>query len=411
MTENMLQDVVSDDSIQVENEVEVSELVIRWMELQAQNGNSVQPYSKLSFIRWSDVPVEYVKTKLRSNPTLIQDQQSADFLDKVTSYKTTGVHSQGICTFHRPSTGQEQSVVIVGLNTVDKVTSDVHRLSLFRKECVTKLQPLPTTKMRVEAASCVVNDVLYVTGVGSDDKETWMWTAIGSWSRCGDLVQGRRRHCATNVSCTHVYVLGGFNENSTKKCLSTIEQYNRTTNKWKEVGQLTHATMNAACAVHKTCIYVFGGWQLETPTGLDAIQLFDTSTKVSTVLEQRLPQPARLLRAVQWETSVILINNRSCLVYDTENKTCEKRDQFAPGVVHFGLVLENQNVFVIGGGISSTNKDGKTTWKCTDEVKSVPVMDIINNESTANWTHHAKLPEPCLVQAFSVLTLPIDQKS
>jgi hypothetical protein len=408
VTQGMLQAVVADDDLQIANEVEVCELVLRWMNLQKESGKSVQAYSLLSSVRWSDVSVEYVKSKLLSNSTLNQDAWSFEFLSKVVSYKMTGIQSLGIRTFHRPSTGQEQSVVIVGVNPGDKVTSDVYRLSLPRKESVTKLTDLPT-KAAYESAACVVNDALYMTGVGSDNSETWMWTAITGWSRCGDLVQGRRRHCVTNVSCTHVYVLGGFVESS-KKELNSIEQYNRTTNRWKQVGQLTHPTDSAACAVHNTCIYVFGGMVSDTNTDLDITQLYETSTNVCTVLTQRLPQPERLLRAVQWEKSIILVNGRNCLVFDTKKQTCEKRDQFAAGVVHFGLVLENQNIFVIGGGNSVTDKDGKTTWTCSDEVKSVPVIDIINNQSTANWNHHATLQQPSLVQAFSVLTLGLPKE-
>jgi len=50
--------------------------------------------------------------------------------------------------------------------------------------------------------------------------------------------------------------------------------------------------------------------------------------------------------------------------------------------------------------------DGTITWTCTDEVKSVAVMDIINNETTPNWIHHAKLPTPALVDAYASMTLP-----
>jgi len=34
------------------------------------------------------------------------------------------------------------------------------------------------------------------------------------------------------------------------------------------------------------------------------------------------------------------------------------------------------------------------------------VMDIINNQTTPNWIHHAKLPSPACVQAYASMTLP-----
>jgi len=34
------------------------------------------------------------------------------------------------------------------------------------------------------------------------------------------------------------------------------------------------------------------------------------------------------------------------------------------------------------------------------------VMDIINNQPTPNWIHHAKLLKPALVHAYASLSLP-----
>ena len=149
-------------------------------------------------------------------------------------------------------------------------------------------------------------------------------------------------------------------------------------------------------------IYVFGGIG-QNDENLDRVQVFDTATKLCTELTQRLPRPQRLLRAVMWDKSVILIGDDTCLVFDLEQQTFQQRDQFASGVVHFGLVLENQRIFIIGGGNGQTDAAGN--WTCSDEVKSIAVMDIINNQCTANWLHHAKLPQPALVPAFASMTL------
>ena len=96
----------------------------------------------------------------------------------------------------------------------------------------------------------------------------------------------------------------------------------------------------------------------------------------------------------------------TCLIFDLEQKTIQQRDQFTPGVSHFGLVLDNQTLFVLGGGTWQTDNDGKVTWTCTDEVKSIPVLDIINNQQKVNWTHYAKLKSSSMVHAYSQMTLP-----
>jgi len=257
--------------------------------------------------------------------------------------------------------------------------------------------------MQYELAACVTGSQLYITGAGSDNNEAWKWESAFGWMKCADTNEGRRRHCATFVNNTSMYVLGGFVVKD-KTTLDSIEQYNTVTNKWTKVGQLMHATRHAACVVYKTSIYVFGGVGQNDKTH-DQVQVFDTAAKLCTELTQRLPQPERLLRAVMWDKSVILINPRTCLIFDLEQQTFQQRDQFAAGVIHFGLVLENQRIFIVGGGLDQTDAAGKQTWTCSDEVKSVAVMDIINNQTPANWLHHAKLPKPALVHAFASMTL------
>jgi len=397
-------DLLEDDELVVENEEYVCETLLTWLNSQTQSGNSVQPYQLLTHIRWSDVPVEYVKTKLLTNNALRNDQQCFEFLSNVVSYRLTGAHFNGLNTFHRPSTGVEQCVVIVGQSDGHAITSDVYRVSLQRKDLTTSTQAIPC-RMQIEATVCVSGNQLYVTGVGESNRETWKWESAFGWLKCSDMIEGRSRHCMTFVNNVSMYVLGGFVDDG-KVSLDSIEQYNTLTNKWTKVGQLMHAVCNAACVVYETSIYVFGGYG-QNNKNLDRVQVFDPATNLCTLLTQLLPQPQRLLRAVMWDKSVILINSLTCLIFDLERQTFQQRNQFAAVGGQFGLVVENQRIFVIGGGKDQEDSAGKLTWTCSDEVKSVAVMDIINDQSTPNWIHHATLPSPALIQAFAAMTLPI----
>ena len=332
------------------------------------------------------------------------DRQCFEVLSKVISYRLTGVQFSGLNTFHRPSTGVEQCIVIVGLDTGPKISSDAFCISLQRQDHVRNTHAIPTD-MQFELAACVTWNQLYITGAGSDKNEAWKWQSAFGWMKCGDMNEGRRRHCAVFVNNTSMYVLGGFIGKG-KATLDSIEQYNTVTNKWTKVGQLMHATHSAACVVYKTSIYVFGGVG-QNDVDLDQVQVFDTATKYCTELTKCLPQPERLLRAAVWDKSVIFINNRTCLIFDLEQQTFQQRDEFAAGVKHFGLVLENQRIFIFGGGTTQKDAARKQTWTCSDEVKSVAVMDIINNQTPANWLHHAKLPKPACISAFASMTLMI----
>ena len=403
LSEKMTKQLLEDDELVVESEVDVCETFMKWLNLQVQIGNSVQPYELLTHIRWSAVPVEYVKNKLIINDILMADRQCFEFLSKVVSYRLTGVQFSGLNTFHRRSTGVEQSVVVVGLDIGPQMTSDVLHVSLQNHDHVASVKAIPT-RMNFELAAAVSGNQLYVTGAGSDNNETWKWELSSKWTRCGDMIEGRRKHCATFVNNTSMYVLGGFNVKR-RVTLDSIEQYNTVTNKWTKVGHLVHADRCAACVVYKTLIFVLGG-RGQNDVDLDSVQMFDTSTKLCTELTQHLPRPVYLLRAVMWDKSVILINNVTCLIFDLEKHTFQQRHQFAADIVQFGLVLENQRIFIIGGGNGQTDSAGKQTWTCSDEVKSVTVMDIINNQTTPNWIHHAKLPKPALVHAYAALSLP-----
>jgi len=404
LSEKMMKELLEDDELVVESEVDVCETLMKWLNSQTQSGNLVQPHQLLTHIRWSGVSVEYLKTKLLTKSLLITDRQCFEFLSKVTSYRLNGVQFNGLNTNHRPSTGVEQCVVIVGLN-IDgyTVTSDLYRVSLQRKRLITSMRSIPC-RMQMEVTSCVSGNQFYITGVGVSNNETWKWELAFGWTRCADMIEGRRRHCATFVNNTSMYVLAGFKDQG-EVSLDSIEQYNTVTNKWTNVGQLMRATFNAACIVYKTSIYMFGGTG-QNNKDLDCVQVFDTATKLCTVLTQRLPQPERLLRAVMWDKFVILINLRTCLIFDLEQQTFQQRKQFAAHSLHFGLVIGDQRIFVIGGGVARTDSAGKTTLNCSDEVKSVAVMDIINNQTTPNWIHHAKLPTPALIHAYAAMSLP-----
>jgi len=201
-----------------------------------------------------------------------------------------------------------------------------------------------------------------------------------------------------------MYVLGGFKDQG-EVTLDSVEQYNTVTNKWTKTGQLMLAACGTACVAFKTSIYVFGGCD-HNDKDLDCVQVFDTATKLCTILTQRLPHPESLLRAVLWDKSVVLMNPGTCLIFDLEQQTFQQRKEFAAGVFQFGLALENQRIYIVGGGIDQTDSAGKPTWTCSDEVKSVAVMDIINNQTTPNWIHHAKHSTPTLIHTYAAMTLP-----
>jgi len=455
MTETMMEAALADSSLGIAREEDACAMFLKWLDVQTRNNKPFQSCQLLYHIRWSAVSPEYVKSKLLNNVNIVGNCQCVKFLSNVLTYHHTGMQFDGLNTFHRPSTSIEQSAVIVGLNTGEKISSEMYRVSLQNPCEVTRLQDVPC-KMEMESSACVSSNVLFVTGIGLDNRSVYRWDPLSGWKRCGDLMEGRRRHCSTFVGNTALFVLGGYVDDA-DTILCSVEQYNPVTNKWLKVGELNYPTESSACVSYKTFAYLFGGSSRERETqveiDLDCVQAFDTATKTCSVLCRSLPQPERLLKAVLWQNTAILLNCRACIIFDLDQQTFQQRDaQYAAGVSHFGLVLENQMIYIIGGRMSpshcsydknrpkekrdtkgkkerpedrcpeepkcSKDKDDKDKDKkdkvknapCCDEVRAISVNSLIENCPTANWLVHAKLPTPCLVQACDVLTLPLCRK-
>jgi len=443
MTETMMEAALADSALKIAREEDICAMFLKWLDVQARK-KPFQSCQLLYLIRWSAVSPEYIKSKLLNNIHIVGNCQCVKFLSNVLTYRHTGMQFDGLKTFHRPSTGIEQSAVIVGINTGEKISSEMYRVSLQTPCSVTKLHDVPC-KMEMEASACVSSNVLFVTGIGPKSRYVYRWDPLSGWGRCGDMVEGRRRHCSTFVGNSALYVLGGYVDDA-DKILCSVEQYNPVTNKWLKVGELSYPTESSASVSYKTFAYLFGGSSRERETNididLDCVQSFDTATKTCTVLCKSLPQPERLLKAVVWQNSVILLNCRACIIFDLDQQTFQQRDaQYAAGVSHFGLILENQTIYIIGGRVTPSTcnydkeptKDEKKDTKgkkdkkdekcpvdkdkgkgkkpppapCCDQVRTISVSHLIENCPTANWLVHALLPTPCLVQACAVLTLPL----
>lgn len=241
--------------------------------------------------------------RLLTNAVLQADRKRFEFLSKVITYRLTGIHGEGISSFHRTSTALQQCVVIIGLDTNDTLTKDVYKIGL-QADRVTKLHDSPF-EMSTESAACVISDILYKTGVGRKHDETWMWHPRFGWTQCTSMIQARRSHCAAVVTNTDMYVLGRFVD-ATETVLSSVERYNRFTNQWSRAGTLSVACESAACIAYKTDIYVFGG-KNNAGERSDIVQVFDSVTEVCTVLTQRMPRRCYLLRAAMWKNPLYFL--------------------------------------------------------------------------------------------------------
>ena len=135
------------------------------------------------------------------------------------------------------------------------------------------------------------------------------------------------------------------------------------------------------------------------------VQVYDAAQHKCTLLHNAMPRAYAYMRAVVWETYAILLGLETCFIYNFETETWQERASFKTDVVHFGLVVDNQTLYIAGGGTSVQDKNDTLIWTCTAEVRSVSVSDVIEDKQGARWTHHATLPRPADVHAFSPVPL------
>lgn len=215
---------------------------------------------------------------------------------------------------------------------------------------------------------------------------------------------GRRRHSMVFGNETSLYLVAGF-AGVQFGLLSSVEKYDTRKEICMLVGDLVYAVDSAACIADYNILYVFGGGDKDG-NPVNFVQAFDTTRNTCTLLVQPLPRPAKLLRAVLWDRLIIVTCLESCFIFNIEKQLWYPRPQFRSGKIHFGCVIENQRLYVFGGGNNVRDPaTGVFGWILSDQIRYVPVADIVEDKP-AQWmgAEHHRLPVPCLVHAYAAVT-------
>jgi len=297
------------------------------------------------------------------------------------------------------ATDLENFAVVVGLNDGIDITTDVININLHRSNEVSTQEQIPI-EMETEIVAAVYRNTMYVIGIGTSNDEIYKYTSGSGWAQCASLIQGRRRHSAAFIDEV-LYICGGFVD-SAELVLDSVEAFNSSTNKCTVVGKLVHGVESSGnCVPFRSSLFIFGGSDKDD-NSTSHIQLYNTNDNTCTLVSKPMPRPCHLLRAVLWETTVILLGRHECFIFNIETETWLERPQFKANVGHFGLALENKRVFVIGGGICETDENGDVIWKCRDDVRYIPLQNILDDKAI-EWKMHATLPQPTLIQAYAAM--------
>ena len=303
----------------------------------------------------------------------------------------------------RPTQLFEKCVIVAGTFNGATRSNDVIKIHLRRPDEISIQEQMPSRDtINMETVAGIYCNTMYLTGIGINEAEIWKYNNFSGWMKCASLVQGRRRHSAAFIDEV-LYICGGF-VNSSKRVLDSVEAFDAITDKCTTVGKLVHCVQNSGnCVPFRSSVYIFGGADKDGKD-FNYVQMYNTNENTCSVLSTPMPRPTKLMRAALWKTSVILLGDETCLILNLETETWQEREQFKTGVFFFGVVLDNERVFVIGGGIYEKDKEGNSIWKCRDDVRYVPLQNILDDKPI-EWKIHAKLPTPSF--AYSVTNMRI----
>ena len=118
MTRDLMKAALERDDLNVDSEVDVCEVLMNWLasnNLNKGSDQSINPIQLLSLIRWSGVNIEYIKSKMINNESLIKDRECFDCLSRVIAYRLSGIQFPGL------------RILITDLNGARVLRSDIRR--------------------------------------------------------------------------------------------------------------------------------------------------------------------------------------------------------------------------------------------------------------------------------------------
>jgi N-acetylneuraminic acid mutarotase len=250
----------------------------------------------------------------------------------------------------------------------------------------------------------VHENTIFVVGIGLSLKEIWRYESTRGWMQCRSLVEGRSGHCTAFVG-ESMYICGGRSPSGTT--LKTVEAYSVSRDSCFTIGRMIVGVFGASCVSYKRSVYVFGG-QMELGDASDTrvVQVLNTRVNAWSRLVNSIPAFSMAARAVQWRQSVILLNAWNCLVFDLETETWKKAQRYEAGREHFGIAVMDEKMYLFGGHqIAGRNEKDRPEY--SDEIVSVKIDSVINDDPTDLWMPHGRLPRsgvfPASVQVLSTI--------
>lgn len=300
-----VKELLSDDKINVPQEEEVYEAMIRWLKHEVESRESLLP-ELLKCLRLFSMSKYSLRQILEEEELVKRNPSCMAIVLSGLDYSLFPDQFQGTSLTPRLSLGEYEDVVVLtgGLFANHQTSNKTRCFVLSTKKWLNSLPAMPKSCSSLDAAVCggllcvvgfdvsvfsseayvqsfnprkikwnwvsedghkvgkdfsvtSLNELLYVTG----GEDSWCRTLVynpvlAEWKQVAPMKTGRAAHCAV-VLQKQIYVIAGHNGTICHNC---VECYVPSTNQWKRIPSMSKARRFPAAATAHGKIVVVGGY-------------------------------------------------------------------------------------------------------------------------------------------------------
>ena len=372
--------IITDDNLQVANEEIVCDSVFRWYRFDKE-ARKEHTQNLFEYLRLPLLGSEYLLQEVEPMELVVDNQRCRDIVKEAISYQMLPSRRPDFnsprVVFRRYANMEEVLVVIGGYNASGEKVTDVMAYSFCKKRWFA-LMSLPW-KLGREFAACVYGNDIYVSG-GSQKLDSLLQyrSDLNEWTRCSNMLQGRRRHAMVAVG-ESLFVLGGYDDNQkeeSNRTLSDIGEYGISSRIWGSVGSLITPVRSMTAAVSKEKIFIFGG-NLSDEKETNIVQCFETRLHTCTRVDD-LPYKCKLSRAVVCDKRVFIVCTDGNVLALTDDVVCKRVAKIRDfNRRRFGAIHHKGNILILGGECGSTvHKDIFTFNPDTEETALIAKRNV-----------------------------------
>ncbi|XP_013794268.1 kelch-like protein 8 [Limulus polyphemus] len=270
-----LQDLISSPDLQVEDEIQVYESVMKWIKHKPDQRKDLLP-GLLSKVKLPLLPLEYLLTMVENEELIRRSLECRDLLDEARDYQLWQANlflelRSSLEEKIRPRKSYAGALFCVGGRGIpEEPFATIECYSWLHNQWF-RIIEMTTRRRHVGCASA--GGKIYAVG-GCDEKQHLASGEVfdpvtNKWTLLSPMLTPRR---GLGLCCLEgpIYAVGGLNDSS---FFATVERYDINSDSWSTVASMNTPRGGVAVVALKGCLYALGG--NNGPTSLNSCEKFD----------------------------------------------------------------------------------------------------------------------------------------